>query len=246
MTTAPLAVLAKGLITTMVERQLNRCPGRVTGRLVCVLLLLIGLSVRADDWPEFRGPTGQGLSVEHGLAAEWSESRNVVWKTPVLGSGWSSPVVADGRVWVTTAIDEGGGSLRAVAFDSESGRELVNVEVFRIADVRAPNPKNSLASPTPVVDGDHVYVHFGAFGTAALTTAGDVVWTRRFPYDSQHGNGGSPVLYEDLLILSCGWIRHRLRCRPRHADGGRAVEDRAAATLFSGLLDASGDSCRGP
>ena len=187
----------------MVERRLNRCPGHVTGRLVCVLLLLIGLSVRADDWPEFRGPTGQGHSVEHGLAVEWSESQNVVWKTPVLGSGWSSPVVADGRVWVTTAIDEGGGSLRAMAFDSESGRELVNAEVFRIADVRAPNPKNSLASPTPVIDGDRVYVHFGAFGTAALTTAGDVVWTRRFPYDSQHGNGGSPVLYEDLLILSC-------------------------------------------
>ena len=187
----------------MVERQLNRCPGRVTGPLVCVLLLSIGLPVRADDWPEFRGPTGQGHSVEHGLTVEWSESQNVAWKTPVLGSGWSSPVVADGRVWVTTAIDEGGGSLRAMAFDSESGRELVNVEVFRIADVRAPNPKNSLASPTPVIDGDRVYVHFGAFGTAALNTAGNVVWTRRFPYDSQHGNGGSPVLYEDLLILSC-------------------------------------------
>ena len=189
--------------TTMGERHLNRFPGNVTGRLVCVLLLLVGLSVRADDWPEFRGPTGQGHSVEHGLAAEWSESQNVVWKTPVPGSGWSSPVVADGRVWVTTAISEGGGSLRAMAFDSESGRELVNVEVFRIADVRAPNPKNSLASPTPVVDGARVYVHFGAHGTAALTTAGDVVWTRRFPYDSQHGNGGSPVLYGDLLILSC-------------------------------------------
>ena len=201
----------KAYFTTMGERHLNRVPGNVTGRLVCVLLLLMGLSVRADDWPEFRGPTGQGHSVEYGLAAEWSESQNVVWKTPVPGSGWSSPVVANGRVWVTTAINEGGGSLRAVAFDSKSGRELVNVEVFRIADVRAPNPKNSLASPTPVVDGDRVYVHFGAYGTAALTTSGDVVWTRRFPYDSQHGNGGSPVLYGDLLILRLRWIRHRVR-----------------------------------
>ena len=62
---------------------------------------------------------------------------------------------------------------------------------------------NSLASPTSILEGDHVYVHFGADGTAALTTAGEVVWSRRFLYESQHGNGGSPVLYGDLLILSC-------------------------------------------
>jgi len=65
------------------------------------------------------------------------------------------------------------------------------------------NPKNSHASPTPIVDGDRVYVHFGADGTAALTSSGEVVWRKRFSYESQHGNGGSPTLYKDLLILSC-------------------------------------------
>ena len=80
---------------------------------------------------------------------------------------------------------------------------MVNAEIFRITDVRAPNPKNSLASPTPIVEGDRVYVHFGAYGTAALTTAGDIVWSTRFPYQSEHGNGGSPVLYGDLFIFSC-------------------------------------------
>jgi outer membrane protein assembly factor BamB len=104
---------------------------------------------------------------------------------------------------LTTATKGSGASLRALAFDAESGREVVNVEVFRIRSTDLSNPKNSHASPTPVVDGDRVYVHFGAEGTAALTTSGDIVWKARLPYKSQHGNGGSPVLYGDLLILSC-------------------------------------------
>ena len=167
---------------------------------------LVGLTrpeAHANDWPAFRGPAGQGHSAERGLPVEWSESQNVRWKTEVPGLGWSSPVVADGRVWLTTATNEDGGSLRLLAFDIDTGREVVNVQVFRTSDVRSPNPKNSLASPTPIVENDRVYVHFGTYGTAALTTAGDVVWTTRFAYESQHGNGGSPVLYGDLLILSC-------------------------------------------
>ena len=119
------------------------------------------------------------------------------------GRGWSSPVVAGGRVWLTTAVNEKGASLRALAFDVAGGREAVNVEVFRLRSAELTNPKNSHASPTPIVDGDRVYVHFGAEGTAALTTAGEIVWKARFPYESQHGNGGSPVLYGDLLIFSC-------------------------------------------
>jgi outer membrane protein assembly factor BamB len=107
-------------------------------------------------------------------------------------------------VWLTTAVAERGAtSLRALAFDVENGRELVNVEVFRINRRNTLNPKNSHASPTPVVEDDRVYVHFGADGTAALTTSGDIAWRKRFPYESQHGNGGSPTLYKDLLIFSC-------------------------------------------
>jgi outer membrane protein assembly factor BamB len=159
------------------------------------------LVVRAEDWPEFRGPSGQGHSAERGVPLEWSET-NVLWKTPVPGRGWSSPVVANGRVWLTTAT-ENGRSLRALAFDQETGRELVNVEVFRLGDGALLNQKNSRASPTPIVDGDRIYVHFGADGTAALTTAGAIVWKARQWYESQHGNGASPVLYRDLLIINC-------------------------------------------
>jgi outer membrane protein assembly factor BamB len=168
-----------------------------------LLLALTGVTAQAQDWPQFRGPTGQGHSTERGVPLEWSESRNVVWKTPVPGRGWSSPVVANGRVWLTTATTVKGASLRALAFDVETGREVVNVEVFHLRSDELLNYKNSLASPTPIVDGDRVYVHFGANGTAALTTAGEIVWKARLPYESQHGNGGSPTLYGDLLILSC-------------------------------------------
>lgn len=175
--------------------------------ILSLLLALTGFPVHAQDWPEFRGPTGQGHSTERGLPLEWSESRNVTWKTPVQGLGWSSPVVAGGRVWLTSAVRErNDASLRALAYDIETGTEAVNVEIFRIRNAALLNPKNSHASPTPVIDGDRVYVHFGADGTAALTTAGEIVWKARVPFVNQHGSGGSPVLYDDLLIFNCdGW-----------------------------------------
>jgi outer membrane protein assembly factor BamB len=172
------------------------------------LLLLVGVlalpaSGVAQDWPEFRGPGGRGHSADRGVPFEWSESKNIAWKTALPGQGWSSPVVSGGRIWVTTAVVDRDVSLRALAFDAATGREVVNVEVFRTRAPGALHPKNSRASPSPIVEGDRVYVHFGAEGTAALTTAGEVVWKERFTYESQHGAGGSPVLHGDLLIINC-------------------------------------------
>jgi outer membrane protein assembly factor BamB len=172
-------------------------------RLALVFALVAGaVCEAAENWPEFRGPGGQGHAVERGLPVTWSESENVAWKTQVPGTGWSSPVIAGGRVWLTTATGEREVSLRALAFDLATGREVVNVEVFRLRQLRPINPKNSWASPTPVLEGDRVYVHFGADGTAALTTAGEIVWTARFPYETQHGAGGSPIVHGDLLMFS--------------------------------------------
>jgi outer membrane protein assembly factor BamB len=112
--------------------------------------------------------------------------------------------VAGGKVWLTAAVkDRNAGSLRALAYDVATGREILDTEVFHVRSADPLNPKNTRASPTPILDGDRVYVHFGADGTAALTTAGEVLWKTKFDYESQHGDGGSPVLYGDLLILSC-------------------------------------------
>jgi outer membrane protein assembly factor BamB len=158
----------------------------------------------AQEWPQFRGPDGQGHSLERGLPLEWSETLNVRWKTPVPGRGWSSPAVADGRVWLTTATAlSGQTSLRLLSFDADTGKPAVDVEIFRQRRSELLNAKNSFASPTPIVEGNRVYVHFGAEGTAAVSTAGDILWKVRHQYDSQHGNGGSPALHGDLLILNC-------------------------------------------
>jgi outer membrane protein assembly factor BamB len=176
----------------------------VNRNIASFLLLALALSIHAEDWPQFRGPGGEGHSTEKNVPLEWSESKNILWKTPIGGRGWSSPVVANGRVWLTTAVQrQGTASLRVLAYDTQSGREVVNVEAFSVRNAFLKNAKNSLASPTPIIEGDRVYVHFGADGTAALTTQGQIVWKTVLPYDSMHGNGGSPTLYRDLLIVSC-------------------------------------------
>jgi outer membrane protein assembly factor BamB len=165
--------------------------------------LITLIAATPQDWPDFRGPDGQGHSAARGVALEWSESRNVTWKSAVPGSGWSTPVVSGDRVWLTSAVDDRQISFRVLAYDTSSGREVVNVEVFRTRGGGGLHPKNTRASPSPVIEQDRVYVHFGAAGTAALTTNGEIVWKAQFAYESQHGAGGSPILYGDLLIFSC-------------------------------------------
>src|SRR6185503_1424987 len=167
------------------------------------LLLLFFLILPASDWPQFRGPTGQGTSDEHGLPLNWSETTNVRWKVPIPGKGWSSPVIQGDRIWLTTATEDGK-SLRAISVDRNTGAILQNVEVFRLKSQGNLNSKNSQASPTPVLEGDRVYLHFGAYGTACITQTGEIVWKTRLEYDNgEHGSGGSPILYENLLIVSC-------------------------------------------
>lgn len=168
-----------------------------------LLILLLSVPILVEDWPEFRGPTGQGLSDERGLPLTWSETKNVKWKIAIPGKGWSSPAILGDRIWLTTATEDGR-SLRAICVDRNTGAITQNVEVFRLKNLGPMSPKNSLASPTPVLEGDRVYLHFGAHGTACITQAGEIVWKTRLEYDNgQHGPGGSPVLYDNLLIVSC-------------------------------------------
>lgn len=158
----------------------------------------------ASDWPEFRGPTGQGLSDARGLPLEWSATKNVEWKTPIPGRGWSSPVIKGGRVFLTTAVEEGGGlSLRVLALDASDGRVLWNTEALASSAAKA-HQKNSHASATPVIDGDRLYAHFGHYGTACLDGNGKVLWRQTgLRYEPVHGNGGSPALVDDRLVFSC-------------------------------------------
>ncbi|MBI1765904.1 MAG: PQQ-binding-like beta-propeller repeat protein [Acidobacteria bacterium] len=164
-------------------------------------LLLLALLFSFDDWPEFRGPSGQGHSAERGLPLVWSETRHVKWKAALPGKGWSSPAIQGDRIWLTTEENK---TLRVLCVDRNTGALLQNIELFRLKSSGPLNAKNSLASPTPILEGDKVYVHFGAHGTACLTQTGEIVWKTKLDYDNgQHGPGGSPVLYDDLLIVNC-------------------------------------------
>jgi len=164
--------------------------------------ILAALPLSAESWPEFRGPTGQGLSEVKTAPLRWSETENVRWRTEIPGAGWSSPALLDGKIWLTTASDDGL-SLRAIALDPESGVVVRDVEVFRLETEARMHEKNTHASPTPVLETNRVYVHFGPLGTAALDGEGKVLWrNQEHPYTPGHGGGGSPVVSGNLLIYS--------------------------------------------
>jgi outer membrane protein assembly factor BamB len=164
-------------------------------------LLLFALPARAD-WPQFRGPDGNGISTSKGLPLTWSETKNVKWKTAIHGRAWSSPVVLGRQVWVTTASEDGR-DLFAVALDRESGRIVHDLKLFRVEQPQYSHPFNSYASPTPVIEPGRVYVTFGSPGTAAIDTeTGKVVWQRRdFECNHYRGAGSSPILFGDLLLM---------------------------------------------
>jgi outer membrane protein assembly factor BamB len=170
--------------------------------------LLANLSVEAEvSWPRFRGPDQQGISKETRVPLSWSETKNVRWKLPIPGEGWSSPVFADGRIWMTTATEEGK-SLRAICVDYETGKILHDIEVFQNEVVPPKHRRNSYASPTGVLEGDRFYVHFGTMGTAAIdTVTGRKVWeNHELVVDHQNGPGGSLTLHGNLLLIPCDGI----------------------------------------
>lgn len=176
-------------------------------KLIPLALVLCVTVPAAAEWPEFRGPTGQGHSSAAGLPVEWSATQNVVWKQALPGLGWSSPVIGGGKIFLTTGVPrtEGGAALRALCLDAASGRLLWDTEVFAGPDIEAQplHKKNSPASPTAILEGDRVYVHFGHHGTAALDLEGKVVWRNdRLKYNPVHGNGGSPIIVDDRLIYN--------------------------------------------
>ncbi len=155
------------------------------------------------SWPQFRGPAS-GHADGAGLPLAWSEDSNVVWKVPIAGRGYSSPVVAGGQVWLTTAIEEKP-SLRAIAVDAASGEILIDVEAFSPAAWQPSHLENSYASPTPAIEPGRVYVHFGTYGTASLATDdGRVLWRNdELKIDHEMGPGSSPILWRELLFVNC-------------------------------------------
>jgi outer membrane protein assembly factor BamB len=171
--------------------------------LIVAACLLSTAALAGDNWPQYRGPHGDGASDSTGLPLTWSEKDNVVWKTPIHDKGWSSPVVWGDRVWLTTAKADGK-ALYAVCVDRESGKGLHDLKVFDVEKPAFCHEKNSYASPTPVVEEGRVYVHFGTYGTACLDQkTGEKIWERTDLHcDHWRGPASSPILFGDLLFLT--------------------------------------------
>jgi outer membrane protein assembly factor BamB len=170
-----------------------------------VVALMTVISATAENWPAFRGPAGDGHSTEQKLPTEWSAEKNIAWRAVIPGLAWSSPAVVDGRVYLTTAVavDAGGQTLRVLCLEAATGKQVWDTEAFA-APITQGHKKNSQASPTPIVEGERLYVHFGHLGTACLDLKGKVQWRNtELSYSPVHGNGGSPIIVDDLLIFSC-------------------------------------------
>jgi outer membrane protein assembly factor BamB len=155
------------------------------------------------DWPDWRGPTQQGQSAATGLPMHWSETENIVWKTPIHDLGHSTPVVLDNQIWVTTAKLDGT-ELYAVAIDLKSGNIIHDIPVFQVEKPQHINSLNSYATPSATIETGRVYVHFGTFGTACIDTkSGKILWQRTdLNCDHMQGPASSPIIFENLLILT--------------------------------------------
>lgn len=175
--------------------------------LVCLVILsALRHSTAGDRWPEFRGTNGVGVSDATGIPIHWSERENVRWKTPIHDKGWSSPVIWDDQLWLTTATEDGK-ELFVLCVDCATGKVSRDVKVFDVAHPQSMGDAqtfNSYASPTPVIEAGRVYAHFGSAGTACLdAVTGEVLWTRRdLPCNHHRGAASSPILFENLLILT--------------------------------------------
>jgi len=186
------------------ERRAPAAKEHCMRRTVLILaIILVAGPARADrNWPQFLGPRANGISDATDLPLEWSETSNIKWKTPIHDRGWSSPVVWDDQIWMTTATADGK-QMFAVAVHRRTGEILYDIKVFTVEEPEEIHALNSYASPTPVIEAGRVYVHFGTYGTMCLDTAtGKPLWSRR-DLNCNHfrGPGSSPILFGNLLIL---------------------------------------------
>ena len=154
------------------------------------------------NWTQFRGNNLSGISGSSKVPVGWNDSTNVAWRTAIHGVGWSSPVVMNNLVWITTA-NEDGKALFAICIDFSSGKILYDIKLREPDSVYSKHAINSYATPTPCIEEGFVYLHFGVYGTfCADTKTGEIVWqTTDYKCDHVQGPASSPIIYKNLLIL---------------------------------------------
>lgn len=160
------------------------------------------------EWTTYRGPGGQGVSEAQNVPSDWSIKEDVVWKTEIPGRGWSSPLLIDGKIILTSGVDEpvdGLHDLIVLQLDAVTGKIIWQKVVLHATPEEADekHPKNSLASPTPVIEDGIIYAHFGHMGTVALDfNTGETLWKQKIYYSAKNGAGGSPIIVDDLLVYN--------------------------------------------
>jgi outer membrane protein assembly factor BamB len=187
-------------------------------------LLALNTCFASDNWPQFRGPKSTGVADDPKLPDTWSATENVAWKTEIPGVGWSSPVVWNNKIFVTSVLSKGeieapkkglyfGGERKAstdehrwmvYCVDWKTGKILWEREAFKGVPPSSRHLKNSYASETPVTDGERVYVYFGNVGLFCYDMDGKPLWNKRWgPFKTRYGWGtaASPVLHKDRIYV---------------------------------------------
>jgi outer membrane protein assembly factor BamB len=153
------------------------------------------------NWTHFRGSNLNGIAEANKIPVNWNDS-NIRWKTEIHDKGYSSPVVFNNQIWVTTAKADGK-ELYAVCIDFQTGKIIYDIKVFNPDVVPGKHATNSYASPTPCIERGFVYVHYGSMGTACINTSnGSVIWkVTDLKCKHVQGPASSPIIYKNLLIL---------------------------------------------
>jgi outer membrane protein assembly factor BamB len=171
----------------------------------CLLLLWLAAPLKADNWPTWRGPDGQGHTTETNLPLRWGPSDNVRWKVPLPDRGNSTPIVWGERLFLTQAVGAAAPSRRMVlCFDRKNGELLWQKETL-YSEPEPTHETNPYCSASPVTDGEHVIASLGSAGMVCYDFAGRELWRKSLGKLEQiWGNASSPILYGDLAILWCG------------------------------------------
>lgn len=176
---------------------------RILKLLITVSICLSPVPTYAQEaWPEFRGAGGTGHVNSGAIPTDFSES-SIQWKVPVRGRAWSSPVIWGDQVWVTTATRDGK-RMSALCFDLETGKQLHDVLIHENESPEFCHQRNTYASPTPAIEENRIYLHFGRYGTSCVdTSTGEIIWQRTdIQCDHFRGPASSPVLSDGLLMFA--------------------------------------------
>jgi outer membrane protein assembly factor BamB len=195
----------------------------------------------ADNWPGWRGPTGDGVTAETDLPVSWSRTENVCWKVEVKGAGVSAPVVWGDRIFLTASTGRLNDHLHVSCYHRRDGRLLWHTRLFGTAPTDL-YPPGGMAVPTPAADGTHLYTLFGTGDLACLDFAGKPVWIRSLaqeygPFRNRWGIGASPVLVGDLLVVQVDhWGQSYLLAVDARTGANRWKTDRKAAVNWTSPL----------